>query len=164
MTLSLRLLAVIAVLGTAFPAHAQGTSVAFGGLKADTSLPVEATADNLVVDQTDGSAVFSGNVVISQGEMRLAAAVVRIEYAEADKREIRRLLASGGVTLASGADAAEAEDAIYTIASGEVILTGNVLLTQGSNTLTGQKLTVDLTTGTGRMDGRVHTVLQPSGN
>ena len=68
------------------------------------------------------------------------------------------------VILASGADAAESTDAVYTIASGEVVLTGNVLLTQGGSTISGQKLTVDLTTGTGRMDGRVRTVLQPSGN
>jgi lipopolysaccharide export system protein LptA len=43
-------------------------------------------------------------------------------------------------------------------------MTGEVLLTQGGNVMSGQKLTVDLTAGTGRMDGRVKTILQPSGN
>jgi lipopolysaccharide export system protein LptA len=68
------------------------------------------------------------------------------------------------VTLVSGAEAAEADEALYTITSGEVVLIGNVLLTQGGGTMSGQKLTVDLTTGTGHMEGRVRTVLNPGGN
>ncbi|MFZ1725784.1 MAG: LptA/OstA family protein [Albidovulum sp.] len=143
---------------------AQTANIAFGGLRADTSLPVEATADQLSVNQSDGTAIFSGNVVIIQGEMRLSAAEVRIEYAEGNTGKIERLLASGGVVLANGKDAAESAEAVYTIASGEVILTGNVLLAQSGGTLAGEKLIVDLNTGTGRMDGRVRTVLQPTGN
>lgn len=54
--------------------------------------------------------------------------------------------------------------AVYTIASGQIVLTGDVLLTQGQNVMSGQKLTVDLKTGTGAMDGRMRTILQPGGN
>ena len=43
------------------------------------------------------------------------------------------------------------------------VITGDVLLTQGDNVMSGQKLTVDLKTGMGHMDGRVRTVLQPEG-
>ncbi len=80
------------------------------------------------------------------------------------QNKIERLHATGGVTLVSGTDAAEAAEAVYTIASGEVVLSGDVLLTQGKNAMSGQKLTVNLATGTGTMDGRVRTVLQPGGN
>ena len=55
-------------------------NVAFGGLKADTSLPVEMNADSLAVNQTDGTAVFSGNVIVTQGAMKLSAAEIRVEY------------------------------------------------------------------------------------
>lgn len=54
-------------------AHAQGTDITFGGLKQDTSLPVEVTADSLQVDQANGAATFDGNVLIAQGDMRLSA-------------------------------------------------------------------------------------------
>ncbi|WP_420353073.1 hypothetical protein [Paenirhodobacter sp.] len=40
-------------------------------------------------------------------------------------------------------------------------MTGDVVLKQGPNVMSGQKLMVDLRSGTGRMDGRVRTILQP---
>ena len=146
---------------TATPfAHAQGAQIDFGGMQQDTSLPVEVTADQLSVDQGNGSATFTGNVLVGQGEMRLSAAEVRVEYAEGGGG-IDRLHATGGVTLANATDAAEAQEAVYTIASGEVVMTGNVLLTQGPNAISGQRLVINLTTGSGVMEGRVQTVFQP---
>lgn len=158
------LLVAITLLFTPIAALAQGTGVVFGGIRADTSLPVEIGADQLRVDQTDGSATFSGNVEITQGAMVLAAGEVRVEYATGGQNKIERLHAKGGVTLVSGPDAAESAEAVYTIASGEIVLSGDVLLTQGKNAMSGQKLTVNLATGTGTMDGRVKTILQPGGN
>jgi lipopolysaccharide export system protein LptA len=141
-------------------AAAQGASVAFGGLKQDTTLPVEIQADELAVNQGDGTATFTGNVLVGQGEMRLSAGAVRVEYGP-DGGAIKRLHASGGVTLANKAEAAESRDAVYTIDTGEVVMTGDVLLTQGQSALSGQKLVIDLKAGTGRMEGRVQTVFQP---
>jgi lipopolysaccharide export system protein LptA len=154
------LLAVMAAAGQ--PAMAQ--NVAFGGMKADTSAPVEVSADSLSVDQTDGSAVFSGNVVIGQGEMRLSAASVTVVYAEGGQNRIKSLHAKGQVTLVSGPDAAEAAEAVYDVESGNVLLTGDVVLTQGQNVLTGDRMTVNLATGQAQVDGRVRSVLQPGSN
>lgn len=166
MTLSLPALSVALAFALAAPGtvRAQGAEVAFGGLTADTSLPVEVTADVLSVNQTDGTATFSGNVLVVQGEMRLSADRVEVTYGNAERSRIERLHASGQVTLVSGKDAAEAADAVYTIESGAVEMTGDVLLTQGANTIAGEKLVVDLTSGTGKMEGRVKTILQPGGN
>lgn len=144
-------------------AAAQQAKIAFGGLKQDTSLPVEVEADSLAVNQADGTATFSGNVLVGQGELRLSAGTVRVEYATDGKR-IARLHASGGVTLANAGNAAEAREAVYTIDSGNVVMTGNVLLTQGSSAISGQKLVIDLKAGTGVMEGRVSTVFVPGGN
>lgn len=141
---------------------AQQASVAFGGLKQDTTLPVEIGADQLAVNNADGKAVFSGNVLVGQGEMRLAADRVEVTYGT-DGRSIQMLKATGGVTVSNLADAAEAEEALYTIDSGVVVLTGDVLLTQGQSALSGQKLTLDLKSGTGVMEGRVQTTFVPQG-
>ncbi len=148
----------------AAPAAAQGATVAFGGIKSDTTLPVEVTADQLEVNQTDGTAVFTGNVIVVQGDMRMAAAAIRVEYAKDDSSKIETIHATGGVTLTSPTEAAEGREAVYSVASGEVVMTGDVLLTQGGSTIAGQKLIVDLDTGTGRMDGRVRTVIDPKAN
>jgi lipopolysaccharide export system protein LptA len=144
-------------------AFGQAATIAFGGLKQDTSLPVDIGADQLSVNNADGTAVFSGNVLVGQGEMRLAAARVEVTYG-ADGRSIQTLKAMGGVTISNLADAAEAQEALYTIDSGVVVLTGDVLLTQGQSALSGQKLTLDLKSGTGVMEGRVQTTFLPSGN
>lgn len=148
-------------------AYAQGASVAFGGLKHDASQPVEITADELTVDQATGSAVFSGSVVAGQGEMRLSANRVQVEYAAENGQatgRINQLVATGGVTLVNGAEAAEAARAVYSVSAGEIVMTGDVILTQGVNALSGEKLTVDLNTGSGRMEGRVKTIFQTGGD
>ncbi|SFC78949.1 LptA/OstA family protein [Tropicimonas isoalkanivorans] len=145
------------------PLFAQGASIGFGNSDHDSSLPVEITADQLDVNQTDGRAKFTGNVVVGQGEMRLTGEVVDVEYGDAGTgtTEIKRLHATGGVTLVNGSEAAEGQEAVYTIESGEVVMTGDVLLTQGDNAMAGEKLTVNLQTGTGVMEGRVRVVFQP---
>jgi lipopolysaccharide export system protein LptA len=98
-------------------------------------------------------------VVIVQGEMRLSAPRVFVTYAEA-QGQIRLLEATGGVTLVSGVDAAEAQRADYNIEKGVVVMSGDVLLTQGGTALTSQSMTIDLGKGTAALAGRVKTVLK----
>ncbi|WP_353471176.1 LptA/OstA family protein [Salipiger sp. H15] len=157
----------IALLAWAGLAAAQGTQVAFGGMTQDTSAPVEVTADQLEVNQGDGTALYTGDVVIGQGEMRLAAPRVLIVYAEGQNGEqgrIQRMEATGGVTLVSGKEAAEAERADYDIDAGTVVMTGKVLLTQGSNALTSERMVVNLRDGTAQMAGRVQTIINQGGS
>lgn len=138
----------------------QGAPVAFGASTYDSTLPVEVSADQLQVNQTDGSATFSGNVVVGQGTMRLTGAVVDVTYATEGTGQIERMHARGGVTLSTGVEAAEAEEAVYTLATGEVVMTGDVILTQGQNAMAGEKLTVQLDAGTGVMEGRVRVIFK----
>jgi lipopolysaccharide export system protein LptA len=147
---------------TAAVAQAQ-QKIAFGDLNQDTSLPVQVAADQLAVNNADGTAVFSGNVVVTQGEMKLAAGEVKVTYGTTQS-DIESLLASGGVTVTNLGDAAEAKEAVYTIDSGMIVLSGDVLLTQGGSAMAGQKLSINLKDGTGVMEGRVTTTFQPGGN
>jgi len=149
--------ALIAAL-MAQPVAAQNTLVAFGDVKQDTTQPVEVEADNLAINQADGTAVFTGNVLIGQGEMRLTAAKVQVYYHE-DTKRIMSMHASGGVTVVSGEDAAEGKEAIYNIDTGEIEMRGDVLLVQGLNVLSAAHMTIDTKSGTARMDGRVKTIL-----
>ena len=163
----------LAVLVAIWPALAlaQGAQVPFGGLKHDSSEPVEITSDRLDVDQTAGSALFTGTVKVAQGTLRLAADKVEVFYAQAStgssgsnasSGRINRLLANGNVTLSNGTEAAEGARADYDVASGMITMDGDVLLTQGQNALSGQKLLIDLNKGTGQMQGRVQTIFVPS--
>ena len=156
------LVALPAVLALTGPAAAQ--TIAFGGTRADTSAPVEMTSDTLTVDQSSGQAVFTGNVLIGQGAMRLSADKVTVTYAAGGQQTIQSLTATGGVTLVNGPDAAEAAEAVYDVATGTVTLTGDVVMTQGQNVLSGERMQVNLSDGTAQVQGRVRSVLQPGGN
>ena len=144
-------------------AQAQGTNVAFGALKTDITQPVKVTADQLAVNQADGTASFTGNVIIVQGDMKLQAGTVLVTYS-ADNRAIKTLHADGGVTVAAGADAATSDTADYMPDTGDLILQGAVVLTQGQVALSGQKLTLSLKSGLGTMSGRVTTIFTPGKN
>lgn len=145
----------------AAPASAQ-TNIDLGGISADPNAPVEVTADNLNVDQDTGSAVFSGNVVIGQGDLRLSAPQVQVTYSDATG-DITRLQASGGVTFATPTEAAEAATADYDLVAGTLTMAGDVLLTQGASALSADSMVVNLDTGTAQMTGRVRTVFRQDG-
>lgn len=162
MAFTVRNLALALALVLATSASAQ-QKIAFGDLNQDTTQPVQVQADQLAVNNADGSAVFSGNVIVTQGEMKLAAGEVRVSYGTG-QNEIESLVASGGVIVTNLGDAAEAQEAVYTIASGVIVLSGKVLLTQGPSAMAGQKLTINLKDGTGVMEGRVTTTFVPGGN
>lgn len=156
------LVAVVAVFWAA-AGLAQGAVVPFGGLRHDASLPVEISADQLKIDQGNGTVVFTGHVVIGQGEMRITAGKVVVEYAASNGKptgRIRRLVASDGVTVTNGAEAAEAARAEYSIDNAKIVMTGKVILTQGANALSSESMVIDLNTGTAAMSGRVRSILQ----
>ncbi|WP_072247629.1 LptA/OstA family protein [Roseibaca calidilacus] len=141
-------------------AVAQGTSLSFEGLNAVRGKPVEVRSDKLTVDNSSGTTTFSGNAVLGQGDMRLAAQTITVVYIRGDDTRISRLEASGGVTLVTAVEAAEALEAVYDIDAGTVRMTGSVILTQGPNVLSGDRLTVNLRSGQGQLDGRVRTIIQ----
>lgn len=150
-------------LALAGPVAAQQVTT-FGGMRADTDAPVEVSADRLTVQQTDDSALFTGNVVIGQGEMRLTANEVKVIYAGTDRRRIQSLDATGNVTLVSGEDVAQASHAVYEVDTGLVTMQGEVTLVQGQNVLSGEHMVVNLADGTAEVQGRVRSVLQPGSN
>lgn len=138
---------------------AQGTQVAFGAIQQNDGLPVEVTADRLAVDQNVGTAIFTDNVIIVQGEMRLSADEVTVFY-DNEAQTIARIEAIGNVILISGEDAAESERADYNVDDGTIVMTGNVLVAQGPSALTADRMTVQMSDGTAQMTGRVKTTLQ----
>jgi len=149
------------------PSLAQGTSVPFGGIKHDSSQPVEITADNLDINQNGGTAVFAGNVKLGQGSLRMSATKVDVVYGKAGtsaQGTISTVTAQGDVVLSNGGEAAEAQRAFYNVANGNIEMTGDVILTQGVNALAGEKLVIDLDSGQANISGRVRAILQPNGN
>lgn len=141
-------------------APAQQARVPFGS-EHDASQPVEVTAQRLDLDQANGTALFTGDVRVGQGALRMAADRIEVFYVQGDTNRVDRMVATGNVTLSNGTEAAESENATYEVATGIVDMAGDVLLTQGGNALSGEALRIDLTAGTASMQGRVQTILTP---
>ncbi|MEO9823673.1 MAG: lipopolysaccharide transport periplasmic protein LptA [Paracoccaceae bacterium] len=147
-------------------ATAQSANIALGTSAFDRTQQVEVSADELSIDQSNGQAVFAGNVLVVQGEVRMSAGRVAVVYAQTDgaANGISSLKATGGVTFVTAKDAVEAREATYSVEQGTVQLSGDVILTQGQNAISGEKLVVDLNSGQGRMEGRVRTIFTPAGD
>jgi lipopolysaccharide export system protein LptA len=136
------------------------TDLSLGDIAADTDTPVEVTAESLTVDQNTGRTILTGNVLVVQGDIRIKAGQMEVFY-DAEGSAITRLVAGEGITFTTATQAAEAAAADYDLATGLLVLTGDVLLTQGRNALSSDRMTVNLRDGTARLDGQVRVVILP---
>ena len=139
---------------------ADGTSLGFGSSDGISEARIEITSESLLVSETEGTVLFSGDVVISQGEIELSAKKVMVTYNN-ETAIIIKINASDGVRLISGSDAVEADGAQYNVQAGTVLMSGNVVLVQGAFALSAKQMSIDLNDGTAQMIGRVKTILQP---
>jgi lipopolysaccharide export system protein LptA len=136
-----------------------GAQIAFGqgagsSLKGhDTDAPVDVAADRIEVQDRADRAIFTGNVEVRQGSLRLSTARLTVAYANEAGIEIQRLEASGGVTLRSPAETARSEFAVYDLDRRIVTMLGGVALTRGASHVEGARLVLDLDSGRAVMDG-----------
>jgi lipopolysaccharide export system protein LptA len=128
-----------------------------GGFSPDPEAPIEMTADKLTVNQLDGSAQFESNVVISQGDIHIAAELVTVTYLK--DGGIDQLNATGGVIFVTQTESAEAETADYDLTNRQLVMSGGVSLIQGQRAISADKMSIDLETGAALMEGRVRTTL-----
>ncbi len=174
-------LSCIMALGLAGMAHAQTFSDSFAGFGSDNKEPIEIEAANLQVRDKDKSAIFSGNVVVTQGEAKLEAQRLIVFYSgsmangNADgqpvQQSISRLEAKGDVLVSSKDQVATGDDASFDMEKQVVVMTGKrVTLSQGPNVIVGKRLVINLETGKANLDssgtggntGRVRMLLQPN--
>ena len=130
--------------------------------KFNTSLPLEIRSKELNIEQNTGRATFSGNVIATQGNLILTALTLVVEYALKNSRmtsEMKKLTANKDVTIVSDTQSAVANKVVYDIISENIIMTGDVILKEGLSATSGDRLTINLNTGSRRMEGNVRTLI-----
>ena len=154
------------VLGHSAPAaFAQANGA---GFNVDSDKPIHIEADALEVLDEQGKAIFTGNVVAEQDGAVLRTVELTVFYeggamkngvgsekkpASSDGRppeqqkSISRLVANGKVVVTTADQEATGDKAVFQMKENTVTMTGDVVLTQGTNVLRGTKLVVNLTTG-----------------
>lgn len=120
----------------------------------DSNAPVNYAADRIELQDKAKRVVLSGNVDISQGDLRMRAARTTVAYTDAGSLKIQRLDATGGVTVTRGNESARGDVAVYDFNRRIITLAGGVALRRGTDTLNGGRLVMDLNSGISSIDGR----------
>jgi lipopolysaccharide export system protein LptA len=120
----------------------------------NSNQPVNYAADRIELQDKDNRVVLSGDVVITQGDLRLTAGRTTVAYTDAGSLAIQRIDATGGVTVTRGSERAQGSAGVYDFNRRVIVLAGGVQLRRGSDTLNGGRLTIDLNSGLSSVDGR----------
>lgn len=120
----------------------------------DSNAPVNYAADRIELQDRQNRVVLSGNVDISQGNLRMRAARTNVAFTNEDTLRIQRIDATGGVVVTRGEESARGDVAVYDFNRRIITMAGNVELRQGRGTLNGGRLVIDLNTGVSSVDGR----------
>jgi len=119
---------------------------------------------------TPDSLSLRGRAEVVQGQNRLRADVISGSGANS---QINRIEASGNVYFVTPEQTIRGDRAVYTLSDSLVVVTGDVIVTQGQNVMTGGRLTyntrtqaVNMEGGSSSNGGRIRGVFYPdsSGN
>ncbi len=97
------------------------------------------TAQKLTYDYKRSIAVFEGDVVVVDPQMRMAADKIIVVFEGTNS--VKTLTAQGNVHITSEDREATCVTAVYKNLGGEVIMTGTPVLKRGRDTLRGDKIT-----------------------
>lgn len=160
--LSLSTVAALMLAGIVLgPAAAQEGSGRIEGLALSGDKPIQIESDELKVQDEKGTATFSGNVKVVQGDTVMQAGFMTVHYARdgggsaaTGSSQIDRIDVKDKVYIRSDDQEATADQGVFNMKTEIVELTGKqVVLSQGDNVLVGCKLTVFLKTGEAKVEG-----------
>jgi lipopolysaccharide export system protein LptA len=122
----------------------------------NTDAPIDVDAKAIDVLDANGKAIWTGDVRVTQGTMKLNADTITVFYSRSKKGgnpTIERLDAQNNVKLVTPSETATGRYGIYDVAQKTITLVGGVVLTKGENILHGQRLSIDLDSGRSKLDG-----------
>ena len=165
---------------------AQQSGGAMQGFQMNRDQPVKIESNTLEVRDKSQQATFMGSVKLTQGETILQCQTLVIFYednaaptgpkkgapATAQKsgggpggQQIKRAEAKGDVRVTQKDQTARGDSGVFDVKSNSVTLIGNVVLTQGTNVVRGDRMFVDLNTGISRVESdkakRVESLFNP---
>lgn len=123
--------------------------------KQNSRTPIDITADTLEVLQEENKAIFTGHVVAIQGDVRLTSEKMVVHYRASenkdkkagDRNSIRKIEVEQNVFLATPTETASGATGVYDVERQIIQMDSNVVLTKDKNTLKGDHLVYDFSTG-----------------
>lgn len=152
--------------------------IAFGivksyALPSDATKPIRLTADKATFSERNGITTYSGNVVITQGTLKITSDMLSVNLS--DNRNITLIQATGRpatfqqvISSSKGVAEGQAKQIEYNTVTGIVSLTGNASLTQAGASFSGHTIRYSLNLGdveAGSGGGqRVELIFPPASN
>jgi len=153
-----------------------GASSAQAQLARNSKAPVDITADQLELANSQCSAVYRGGAEALQETSRLRADQLKIIYAPAPagagkngcSSNLLRMEAVGSVFYVTPDQRVRGDRAVYDAKAQTLTVTGSVAASRGQEVMKGERLVVNTLSGDARMEGggqrsgqRVRTVIYP---
>jgi len=126
----------------------------------DRSEPITSLADSLTIGSRNNQAILEGNAVVIQGDLNLSADRIVVDYHQ-DTGRLLNVSAVGNIVLSDVRNRVTAQKAVYDFDSGLLTASGSVAIFQGTRSIKGDRLIIDLDDGSGRMEGNVTTEFLP---
>ncbi|HYV49378.1 MAG TPA: LptA/OstA family protein [Myxococcaceae bacterium] len=117
-----------------------------GGAAPALKNPVSVTADKLQVLNKQRQAIYTGHVVAVRGTTRIRCGRMVATYTQA--QEITRIECTGGAEVEDHDRWARGDLAVYETATGVIEMTGDPQARQGPNTMSGDRVLMDLSKDT----------------
>jgi len=134
---------ISAVAALAAAAAPSGTTLGLGSTQ-----PIAVNADSFLADLNNSTGTYKGNVIVTQGEVRLHADEVTV-HAPGGRAALME--ANGNVIVDSPSGQAVGDSGVYDVPLQTIRLTGNVVLTKDANVMRGNALEVSMATGLARL-------------
>lgn len=163
-------------------APAAGSSTPLVGFGSNSKEPIKVDANSLEVFDKESRAVYSGDVVVVQGQTTMRCTTMVVSYnqarggnpgsnpnpaAPAGQTSIRQIDCAGPVSLLSGTQSATSDKLVYEAEKDIVTLTGKVVIADCDNVQRGERAVYDVKTGRATVDagpkGRVQGVFTQGG-
>lgn len=163
----------------AAPAKAKkGSGAAFSGFGSNSKEPIKIDSNKLEVFDKENRAIYSGDVVVVQGQTTVRSPLMTIFYisnksngtqpaggSAASQNSIRKIDFDGPVSILSGTQSATSNFMTYDALAETVTLTGNVVIADCDNVQRGERAVYDVKTGRATVDagsrGRVQGIFTP---
>ena len=116
--------------------------------------PIAVNADSFLADLNGNTGTYTGNVIVTQGQVKLHADEVKV-IAPAGRAS--RMEAQGHVVVDSPSGQAIADNGVYDVPQQVLRLTGDVVLTKEQNVMRGTALEFSMATGLAKMTAGAST-------
>ncbi|ESQ90403.1 LptA/OstA family protein [Asticcacaulis benevestitus] len=158
-----KVVAVLAAVGLGF-----GLSGAVQAQVSGQGGPVMVGGDAMHLEENTHTQVWNGRVEVKQDDARLRADNIRITFAPGDSGSgfgpVQVIEATGNVYYVTTDNTIKSDQAVYTKSADNLIFTGQVILTQKQNVMTGSRLVYQVTNKVTNFDngnGRVKAIIYP---